>query len=766
MVFGGQLASILVCEKCKKVSCTYEDFNDLSLSIKLEDYMFDNKIKKRDRLKIFARKLGMRGRGPMRELDIPDDKGPRSSSVPASPTRRSEEAERSFELVMNDVERRRRSLEVEEEAATLLSVQQDESKPELLEVNGEHSAKHEQRVMLGVVEEQGSLKEDTLREREEDGWVKLRRRFSAGVVKKKGKKGIPKDAARGRVSNDESEQKDDTIDSFVDVKMPSPSPISPTASPLLGATIALQKLAFSRKPSPSRMNTASPSISTVTSPSRSPEIPPVSLPLPTLQSPSPSPAPSPAPPSRPKTPSQPKHSRSESAYLRRLLADVPVHTNSPFNIFRNGALTSSTGDISDNRSIWSKLSHEQSVEGCLKLFTSVEVLDGENMVGCRRCWKIQHGQYVPHGKDGKVNSINEKDCDSSSEDSSNASVKIDLVDEDVSNDTIDSANSPSANGVSDRLEDARQLFPIQTSSQIPFPTTSPINVPSISMTVPERDTYFDTQVKPSIDDERNAAYSDQYSNPRRKESSQLSSSPSRDSLQLPPRHFRQPAERRNFISFGTASDTSSISSDEPSADELDETETSLTMSLHSESSSIASSTMTDQPVSDRIGYKSPITPSSREKSSKSSSIPRAKQVILRRAYKRYLIATPPPVLVIHLKRFQQSSSSPVMFQSLASFKKLEDPVSFSEYLDLSPFLMPSKDELIGESRKKKRKEKKRKSKEKDEDEDGTVEADGDDSQKVGGPKSECYVYRLYAVVVHIGNMVRSSTFPRIIIQPV
>ena len=107
-----------------------------------------------------------------------------------------------------------------------------------------------------------------------------------------------------------------------------------------------------------------------------------------------------------------------------------------------------------------------------------------------------------------------------------------------------------------------------------------------------------------------------------------------------------------------------------------------------------------------------------------------------------------------------------MFQSLASFKKLEDPVSFSEYLDLSPFLMPSKDELIGESRKKKRKEKKRKSKEKDEDEDGTVEADGDDSQKVGGPKSECYVYRLYAVVVHIGNMVRSSTFPRIIIQPV
>ena len=47
MLFGGQLASILVCEKCKKVSVTYEDFNDLSLSIKPEDYV---KGRKRDRI--------------------------------------------------------------------------------------------------------------------------------------------------------------------------------------------------------------------------------------------------------------------------------------------------------------------------------------------------------------------------------------------------------------------------------------------------------------------------------------------------------------------------------------------------------------------------------------------------------------------------------------------------------------------------------------------------------------------------------------------
>ena len=38
MVFGGQLASILVCEKCKKVSFNYEDFDDISLPIKQDDF--------------------------------------------------------------------------------------------------------------------------------------------------------------------------------------------------------------------------------------------------------------------------------------------------------------------------------------------------------------------------------------------------------------------------------------------------------------------------------------------------------------------------------------------------------------------------------------------------------------------------------------------------------------------------------------------------------------------------------------------------------
>jgi ubiquitin carboxyl-terminal hydrolase 16/45 len=54
MIFGGQLVSILVCEKCKNVSYTYEEFNDLSLPIKAEDYV---RISKREKLKSLARKF-------------------------------------------------------------------------------------------------------------------------------------------------------------------------------------------------------------------------------------------------------------------------------------------------------------------------------------------------------------------------------------------------------------------------------------------------------------------------------------------------------------------------------------------------------------------------------------------------------------------------------------------------------------------------------------------------------------------------------------
>lgn len=172
---------------------------------------------------------------------------------------------------------------------------------------------------------------------------------------------------------------------------------------------------------------------------------------------------------------------------------------------------------------------------------------------------------------------------------------------------------------------------------------------------------------------------------------------------------------------------------------------------------------------------SQATPVSRGSTSNPPPKPAAKQkrkkeTILRSAYKRYLISVPPPVLVIHLKRFQQlnSSSGSSGLASLAGkiasgfstgsssgsygmgggrgfggggfgfggggFKKLEEFVSFPEWLDLSPFLAPRKEDVGLKRSKSKLKGK-----------------DGRDEE------GRC-MYRLYAVVVHIGNMVGSSFY--------
>ena len=114
-----------------------------------------------------------------------------------------------------------------------------------------------------------------------------------------------------------------------------------------------------------------------------------------------------------------------------------------------------------------------------------------------------------------------------------------------------------------------------------------------------------------------------------------------------------------------------------------------------------------------------------------SLLPRSKQVIYRRALKRYLIARPPPILVIHLKRFQQVSKSPLTL--FGNLKKLDDYVSFPEFLDIRPFLAPKKEDYgLGKG-----------------------EFRGKVSEKGSREEDRPCVYRLYGVVVHIGNMVRT-----------
>lgn len=65
--------------------------------------------------------------------------------------------------------------------------------------------------------------------------------------------------------------------------------------------------------------------------------------------------------------------------------------------------------------------------------------------------------------------------------------------------------------------------------------------------------------------------------------------------------------------------------------------------------------------------------------------------VLRRAFKRYMIARAPPVLVFHFKRFRLPSKSATAYAtSFASLKKSDEFISFPDLLDLSPFIAPSR----------------------------------------------------------------------------
>lgn len=177
----------------------------------------------------------------------------------------------------------------------------------------------------------------------------------------------------------------------------------------------------------------------------------------------------------------------------------------------------------------------------------------------------------------------------------------------------------------------------------------------------------------------------------------------RDALRLPARNFR-PGHSKD--ESGSEGSMTSASDDE-----------------HDETSNISDTSSAS--VGPPPGLNSPGSPRRSR-----TTIPRSKQVIYRRALKRYLIAIPPPILVIHLKRFQQvSKSSLTLFGNL---KKLDDYVSFPEYLNIQPFLAPKKEDYGL----------------------GRGEMEGRVAEKGSRDEDRPCIYRLYAVVVHIGNMVR------------
>ncbi|CCM00727.1 uncharacterized protein FIBRA_02767 [Fibroporia radiculosa] len=755
MLFGGRLASILVCEKCQKVSLTYEDFNDLSLSIKPEDYVKD---RKRDRLKQFARKL----RGPFRQpgQEGRDRLGHRSSSVPADPLRRSLEVPRpEDDPPLNEGPRRRSIDHVEEEDAEVeegrnVVRELPKARPtDAIAIEDEELGSGEDKdekpaellnyTRVKVDHESKSGKDKESKEKE-DPWGKLGRRISVSM--RKGMKvldsGSPsRSVERGRNARTKR------VDPITSLKSESADmPHSSPASTIQADDSSRPDLNDALLEAAARLRLASSSPApNVSSPLRTPPLAVASRPVPSRRSTALS-------GKRKKSPLAPKPTRQEAAYLKQLLADVQNPSANPLSILHQAFVAGGHSvHITPAAAAWAKIGHLPGIEECLRMFTAVELLDGENMVGCRRCWKIANGTYKLRRRDD----IDAEDDDAASEGEESegspakcsADVKTIVAIQDVpatnsresffsspersaSNPTSPTGSTPkSSTSLSDHLSDSTSTTaPTTTGSGSQAPNSPPLDAPNkldmlSPLVSPTRPTTYSGLPIPLIS--TTGPESPITSPAHRSETHEALSRPTSPSLGVafPDNILLAPGGKyraKTKVDGNTTDDSYDSDSD-----------ISVSTSVYSDASSVASlgASPTVSPRASLENLSTGVASSDLSKvassGASSSKVSRAKQVVLRRMYKRYLISDPPPVLVVHLKRFQQTSKMySVSFSG--GVKKLDEFIAFPELLDLTPFLAPRKEDFgLDKARK--------------------------SNFKASSAPSRC-MYRLYAVVVHIGNM--------------
>ena len=676
MLFGGKLASFLVCETCKHISHTYEDFNDLSLSIKPEDFAKDSK---RHKFKSFAKKFAVRY-----DSDLPPIS--RASSVPPDVARKT--VGDPPEYILEPMDPRVRSQEDLHENAhsdadgtpslNLLS------SPGALAPNAPH---------VEFVEPDKDRKSDP------DRWVKLSRRLSRGMQVRKSERS----RSRGRPSRPDDEYltavlvTSGTSDkSPTDVTLPSTREATPDPS----------------EP-PSR----------AASPHLKPIKPLISDIIHSCAN------------------GSHKHNltSAKSAYLRHILADItPANTSNPFSALLLGV--ASVGASAHNGyTLWNKISQIPSVEESLRLFTSVEMMEGENMVGCRNCWKIANGPKEDRG-DSSDTSESDKDDPEPSPSRTPSPRPLPIPSSPAFEPVLDpspasqkSVSPASTSAISLIRHDSNFSLENKGPSVVSLPatiesriTTLPLRPPPLLLDRPEPEDASSPDLSPDVNPPVTYAGftipSISTTGPETPITA-TSASPSllpgsiynpASALLNPSRPLRRRTPRRQPVETDSSDDS------------FDDTDASLSDASSAGSPSVSpfvsQEDLLKNPSIDAVLSFPKSVPKPLE--SGKSKIPKSKQVVMRRFYKRYLIADPPLILVVHLKRFQQTSKTPFMSFS-AGFKKLDDYVTFPECLDITPFLAPNKEDFGLPIKK---------------------------FRQNSRAQGRC-MYRLYAVVVHIGNIV-------------
>ncbi|KAG6877987.1 hypothetical protein C0993_001192 [Termitomyces sp. T159_Od127] len=692
-IFGGKFASILVCRECKHVSTTYEDFNDISLSIRAEDYP----ARKRDFFKSLKRRAFQTS--SLRAIN----EVPRPSSVPPSPL---EELAGHEEPVSVSLPRRR-SFDVvhgtsnDQDSDTSPSMKEDSAALQEPPVDSPDDSKGK------FIETPLSAKSDKFEKKDKiDGWASIGRRISFSVGKRKtrshdrNKKVHPSPEASQTESAENGVLSLSASEDVPTVEIISPAP---TVGKEEDGSLLIARTSSSRPVTP-------PSHSNVLSHLQTPRA---------------------CYPTRSKSP---KPTTAELNYLREVLPDVAASSShNPFAFLKSSSQNQGNRSVSapgSSQNLWPTMNRLSGIEECLRMFTSVEILDGENMVECHRCWKIANGEYK------KLSSEDDDTSDEDSDDAEQDSINVDSQPVDIPNCRPKSPPTDPApfrpvaltNIPTSISTPTVSLYTHSNPSEYPtipsLPTTAPSSIhesdldalpPSVKDQPPPLSTPGNSPIPSS-----SSTGPDPYPIPSlivRSSSLPIDDTPV---VAHPVPRLGQVLNHLPAYTHQPASLSIPKSSHGSDGDESSETEsdTSITTSVRSAGSSTS------------VGHVAGTIP----------PVKKPKQVIMRPAYKRYLIGTPPPVLIIHLKRFQQINKTHALSFS-HGFKKVDDSVAFPEFLDLAPYLAPRKEDFgLG---------KKRKS---NSDAEGTSSGLGKQTSR-----GEKCIYRLYAVIVHIGNMVRVST---------
>jgi hypothetical protein len=341
----------------------------------------------------------------------------------------------------------------------------------------------------------------------------------------------------------------------------------------------------------------------------------------------------------------PKPTKEQLAYIRKVLADVPGLAPSPLPSQlrwakppgEKGSETSKATESLAQLKIQSVASESANTDlfECLRQFTAVETLEGENSFACKKCWKLLNPDLVEERKQAKLQRRQSRMSQRSGiplgEHSSPVKRTIPLIVE-TNSDLTPSATSSIA----------ERLSPV--SPRCPLPSLdTPNSTSTSSLSTGASSTNATSEAVSEQDGEREEAIVER----------------------LPP---AKPLTTANVEAL-TADPLSGEST--PTA-------------------SVASVSRDHSPSRGSLSTRQSVASLSTNLSRVKIAVPRHDRHILRKAHKRYLISGDdlPPVLVIHFKRFTQSSKSPMFGTAFSNLKKRDDALSFPQELDMTPFLAP------------------------------------------------------------------------------